>query len=106
MANALKIGWIGTGVMGQHMCRHILKGGYNLQVFSRTASKADNLLELGATFTEPRQLAQNVDILCMMLGFPQDVERMTLSHDHGLLKYMKPGSLLIDHTTSSPGLSQ
>lgn len=41
----------------------------------------------------------------MMLGFPHDVEEMTLG-EHGILKHMKPGSYLIDHTTSSPGLAE
>ena len=51
-------------------------------------------------------MAQNVDILCLMLGFPDDVRRMTLSEDHGLLKHMRPKTILIDHTTSSPELSR
>ncbi len=37
---SLKIGWIGTGVMGFSMCGHLLKNGYNLFVNNRTASKA------------------------------------------------------------------
>jgi len=40
-----------------------------------------------------------------MLGYPHDVEEMVLCKDKGILKHMKPGSILIDHTTSSPGLA-
>jgi len=50
MALGPKIGWIGTGVMGNAMCKHVLKAGHNLSVFNRTASKADNLVALGATY--------------------------------------------------------
>lgn len=39
-----KIGWIGTGVMGNHMCQHLLKAQKSVFVFSRTASKTDNLV--------------------------------------------------------------
>jgi 3-hydroxyisobutyrate dehydrogenase len=47
---ALKIGWIGTGVMGVSMCKHLLNAKYRLSVFNRTAEKAKPLLELGATW--------------------------------------------------------
>jgi 3-hydroxyisobutyrate dehydrogenase len=45
---ALKVGWIGTGVMGLSMCKHLLNAKYRLQVFNRTPEKAKSLLELGA----------------------------------------------------------
>lgn len=45
MSGAIKtIGWIGTGVMGKSMCQHLLKAGYKLNVFNRTASKSDELV--------------------------------------------------------------
>jgi len=37
-----------------------------------------------------------------MIGYPKDVEQVILDPENGLLKYMKPGSILVDHTTSSP----
>lgn len=40
----IKVGWIGTGVMGFSMCKHLLNAGYSLQVFNRTKSKADGLI--------------------------------------------------------------
>ena len=40
-----------------------------------------------------------------MLGYPHDVRQMLLCQNNGILKYMKPGSYLIDHTTSSPALA-
>jgi 3-hydroxyisobutyrate dehydrogenase len=42
------IGWIGTGVMGVELCKHILKANYPLLVNNRTPEKAQPLLELGA----------------------------------------------------------
>lgn len=100
-----KVGWIGTGVMGKYMCKHLMeKGKYATQVFNRTASKADMLVEAGATFKQPNEIAKDVDFLFLMLGYPHDVEKMVLG-SNGVLQHMKPGSFLIDHTTSSPGLA-
>lgn len=58
MDKSIKIGWIGTGVMGAHMCRHILNKGYSLNIFTRTQSKAQALLDLGAKWSEPQELAK------------------------------------------------
>ena len=52
MDKPLKIGWIGTGVMGGHMFKHLLNKGYDLSVFSRTQSKAQSLLDMGAKWNE------------------------------------------------------
>ena len=54
---SLKIGWIGTGVMGKSMAGHIMKNGYNLSVFTRTKSKAEGLIKNGAIFTDSKTLA-------------------------------------------------
>lgn len=47
---AIKIGWIGTGVMGKSMCSHLMKNGYKLSIYTRTKSKADDLIQSGAEF--------------------------------------------------------
>ena len=73
-------------------------------MFNRTASKADELISLGAVFKQPAEIAKDVDILFLMLGFPHDVESMCLG-ESGVLNHMQSGSYLIDHTTSSPGLA-
>jgi len=82
------IGWIGTGVMGKSMCGHLLKAGYNLNIFNRTKSKAEDLLNQGAKWLEPAELAQNSDVVILMLGYPQDVESMTIG-PNGVLSHMK-----------------
>jgi 3-hydroxyisobutyrate dehydrogenase len=87
------IGWIGTGVMGKSMCGHLLKAGYSLNVFNRTKSKADDLLNSGAKWLEPAELAKSSDVVILMLGFPKDVEDMVLS-EHGVLKSMKKGYVI------------
>jgi len=98
------IGWIGTGVMGKSMCKHLLKAGYNLSVYNRTISKTDDLVKLGATVKEPVEMAKTCDAVILMLGYPIDVENMVLG-EKGILQYMPKGTYLIDHTTSSPDLN-
>lgn len=91
--------------MGSSMCKHLLKNGYDLQVFNRTASKADSLLQLGAKWGEPLEIAKNVDILFLMLGFPKDLQDICLGQK-GIIAHMKKGSILVDHTTSKPMLAE
>jgi 3-hydroxyisobutyrate dehydrogenase len=98
------IGWIGVGVMGKSMCGHLLKNGYSLNIYTRTKAKAEELLTAGAKWMEPAELAANSDVVITMLGFPHDVEEVILG-PNGLLKNMKKGSYLIDHTTSKPQLA-
>lgn len=53
----------------------------------------------------PVQIAQNCDIVFLMLAYPRDVESMVFDPETGILGHMKSGSVLVDHTTSSPGLA-
>jgi 3-hydroxyisobutyrate dehydrogenase len=101
---ALKLGWIGTGVMGKSMVEHLMNAGYNLSIYTRTLSKAQPLLDKGAEFKSPAEIAASCDVVFTMLGYPKDVEEVVLG-ESGLLKHMQPGSLLIDHTSSCPNLA-
>jgi 3-hydroxyisobutyrate dehydrogenase len=102
---AAKIGWIGTGVMGKSQAGYLLKNGLSVSVFNRTPSKADDLLVSGAVFKSVKDIAKESDYLFLMLGYPKDIETIVFDEQDGLLRHMKPGSVLIDHTTSSPGLA-
>ncbi len=86
----MKVGWIGTGVMGLSMCKHLLNAQYSLSVYTRTPEKAKPLLDLGAQWVSPQEMAATVDVLFLMLGFPKDVESMCLG-EQSLLRHMKPG---------------
>ena len=101
-----KIGWIGTGVMGKSMANHLIGKGHNLMVFNRTASKADDLVKVGATFMQPAEIAQQADYVFLMLGYPHDVNKMVLDQSEGILQHMRSGTTLVDHTTSSPSLAE
>jgi 3-hydroxyisobutyrate dehydrogenase len=101
----LTIGWIGTGVMGQSMCGHLLDAGYRTTIYSRTRQKAEGLLARGATWSDsPRDVAAACDVVFTMVGFPRDVREVYFAAD-GILAGVQRGSLLIDMTTTEPTLA-
>ena len=99
------IGFIGTGVMGCSMAGHLLAAGHPVNVFNRTREKAEELLSKGAEWCEqPGEVAAKSDIVITIVGFPADVETVYLG-DNGIVASARSGSILIDMTTSSPGLA-
>ena len=101
-----KVGFIGLGIMGQHMAGHILGAGYELHVNNRTRSKADALVERGAIWHDhPGAVAAASEIVITIVGYPTDVETIYLG-EGGILDRARPGSVLIDMTTSSPVLAE
>jgi 3-hydroxyisobutyrate dehydrogenase len=100
-----RIGWIGTGVMGRSMCGHIVDGGYQITVYTRTKAKAAALLDRGARWADsPRDVAAASDVVFSIVGFPDDV-RCVLLGDDGALAGAKRGGVLVDMTTSQPSLA-
>jgi 3-hydroxyisobutyrate dehydrogenase len=101
-----RIGWIGTGVMGRWMCEHALKKGFAATVFNRSKDKAQPLLDQGATFADtPKAVAERSDVVFAIVGFPKDVREVFLGTD-GALAGSKPGTVLVDMTTSEPSLAK
>ncbi len=103
------IGFVGTGIMGASMASHLLAAGHPVHVFNRTRSKAEALLAAGAVWHDSADaVAAASDVVITMLGMPNDVEEVYFgSAGHaGILASAKPGSLLIDMTTSSPSLAE
>jgi 3-hydroxyisobutyrate dehydrogenase len=100
-----RIGWIGLGVMGAPMCGHLLEAGYAATVHTRTRSKAQSLLARGAEWAEDaRSVAAASDVVFTLVGFPADVREVVLS-ERGALAGARPGSVLVDMTTSEPALA-
>ncbi|MDO9116720.1 MAG: NAD(P)-dependent oxidoreductase [Nitrospira sp.] len=101
-----RIGWVGTGVMGVSMCGHLQRAGYPLTVFSRTRAKAQPLLDRGALWADhPRGVAEQSTVIITMVGFPRDVREVYFGAE-GVLAGARPGSILIDMTTTEPTLSR
>ena len=100
------IGWIGTGVMGVSMARHLMTAGHPLVIHTRTRERAKPLLAAGAQWADsPLAVAEQAAIVCSMVGYPEDVEATHLG-PQGTLSAAKAPALLIDFTTSSPALAQ
>jgi len=100
------IGWIGTGVMGLHMCGHLIRAGYNVTVFNRTREKALTLLNMGAKWADsPQNVARSSDVIFTIVGFPQDV-RQVYFDNNGVLAGLPAGGICVDMTTTSPSLAQ
>lgn len=100
-----KIGWIGTGVMGKHMCKHLLNAGHTVSVYNRTKEKASELISAGAQWCgNPLETALKSDIVFTIVGFPKDVREVILGPD-GVLSGSGKGNIIIDMTTSEPSLA-
>ena len=53
----IRVGWIGTGVMGQSMAGHLINNGYQLDIYTRTKAKAEELIAKGAHWKEIKEIA-------------------------------------------------
>ncbi len=101
-----KVGFIGLGVMGQSMAKHILQAGYPLSVYTRTKQKAEELIKLGAVWIDSiSELSKGCDIIVTMIGYPKDVEEVYLG-EKGILSSAESGTYVIDMTTSQPSLAK
>nr|WP_281252482.1 NAD(P)-dependent oxidoreductase [Oceanobacillus timonensis] len=104
-ASTASIGFIGLGVMGKSMVKNLMNAGYSLHVYTRTKSKAEELLELGADWHEnPASVAQASDVIITMVGYPVDVQNVYFG-DQGILNHAKKGAYVVDMTTSKPSLA-
>ena len=99
------VGWVGTGVMGASMCGHLLRSGYEVTVTTRSRDRAGALLAEGAAWEDdPAGVAARSDIVFSMVGFPDDVSEVLLGPG-GALGGARPGTVLVDMTTSEPSLA-
>ena len=99
------VAWIGTGVMGSSMAKHILEAGYPLTVHNRTEAKAQPLLEAGARWAaSPGEAAAEVGFIFSIVGFPTDVRDIYLGGG-GIVERARESALICDMTTSEPSLA-
>jgi 3-hydroxyisobutyrate dehydrogenase len=91
--------------MGNPMVKHLLKAGYQVSVNNRTKAKAEDLMEMGCRwYNTPKELTANTDVIVTIIGFPKDVEECYFG-EHGIFRTVKPGTILIDMTTTKPSLA-
>jgi 3-hydroxyisobutyrate dehydrogenase/2-hydroxy-3-oxopropionate reductase len=98
-----KVAFIGLGVMGFPMAGHLkVKGGHDVTVYNRTASKAVAWAEKfgGKSALTPAEAAKDADFIFTCVGNDDDLRSVTTG-ENGVLETMKPGAILIDNTTAS-----
>lgn len=96
------VGFIGLGIMGRGMAANILRAGFPLTVWNRTAAKMEPLVAAGArAAASPADLAARSDIIVICVSDTPDVEAVILGPE-GVLAGARPGSLVVDCSTISP----
>src|SRR3954469_5161400 len=102
-----KVAFIGLGVMGFPMARHLKDKGHEITVYNRTAAKAEEWVKKhgGRSAQTPAAAAKDQDFVLTMVGNDQDVYAVTTGPG-GVLETMKRGAILADHTTASAGCAR
>src|SRR5579872_4597554 len=97
-----KVAFIGLGVMGGPMARHLAAAGHAVTVYNRNQQKADAWVAThgGRSAPTPAAAAEAADVVLSCVGADRDVEAVTLGPD-GAFAAMRPGTLYVDHTTAS-----
>lgn len=102
----MKIGFIGTGIMGSRMAAHLQTAGHQLIIHNRTKEKAQDLLDNGAQWAAtPAEVGQQVDLIVTMLAHPQAVQETALGAD-GFLGQLPEDALWVDSSTVNPSFSR
>jgi 3-hydroxyisobutyrate dehydrogenase-like beta-hydroxyacid dehydrogenase len=109
-----KVGLIGLGLMGRPMGLNLLKAGYSLTVWNRTASRAESLVAAGATLaSSPQEVAAGCDVLITIVSDPPALEGVLWGsagaksgRNVGALGALRPGSIYLDSSTVSPALAR
>lgn len=99
---SLKVAFIGLGVMGYPMAGHLKNAGYETCVYNRTITKAQKwATEYQGSFAEtPKAASENADFVFICVGNDDDL-RQVVTGDEGILAGLKPGAVIVDHTTTS-----
>jgi 3-hydroxyisobutyrate dehydrogenase len=107
MPAAMKIGWIGTGVMGAPMAGHLARAGHDVTVYNRTPAKAEAWAAEhgGRVATTPAAAADGADAVLTCVGNDDDLAAVTLGAG-GAFAAMRAGGLFIDHTTVSAAIAR
>ena len=102
----MKIGFIGTGIMGASMARNLLKAGHEVFVYNRTREKAERLRSDGAAVCgSVGECAAGRDAVITVVGFPDDVREVYFGAG-GILEAASPDTVLADMTTTPPSLAR
>jgi 3-hydroxyisobutyrate dehydrogenase len=97
-----RIGFVGLGVMGAGMASRLAESGYEVTVYNRTRSKAEEVAEVGATVADsPAEAARDAEVVMMSLADQNVVEKIVFGDD-GVASSLPSGSYLVDMSTVPP----
>jgi len=100
------IGFIGLGIMGQPMALNLLKAGYKVTAYNRSANKAHPLDRAGAAIAStPAEAAKDADVVMMIVSDTAAVEAVVTGKD-GVLETLRSGAVVVDSSTISPLVSR
>lgn len=102
-----QVAFIGLGVMGYPMAGHLQAKGFDVCVYNRTTSKAENWVQeyQGRMATTPKEAVQGAEFVFMCVGNDEDI-RSVVYGEQGVLAGMKSGTVLVDHTTASAEIAR
>ena len=97
-----RIGFIGLGVMGKPMCKNLLKAGFEMTVFSRSAANVEPIVAAGAkAVNSPKAVAESSDMVITMLPNSPQVREVVLG-EAGVAQGGRPGLILADMSSIAP----
>jgi len=104
---ARKVAFLGLGVMGFPMAGHLALAGHDVTVYNRSAAKAKAWTDefKGRAAPTPREAVAGCDLVFCCVGNDEDLRSVVLG-DNGALAGMKPGAILVDHTTASADVAR
>lgn len=103
---AARVGFIGLGIMGRPMARHLITAGFPLTVHNRSRGPVQELVAEGAADGgSPRGVADRSEIIITMLPDSPDVQEVVSGRD-GVLEGIRSGAVLVDMSTISPIVTQ
>lgn len=102
-----KVAWIGAGVMGRPMAGHLQAHGFDVSVYARKPEVLETMKTqygIEKCYSTIKEAVADAEVVFVMVGYPKDVEEVFLSDD-GIFANVKPGTYVVDMTTSSPSLA-
>ena len=103
----MRVGFVGTGTMGNPMARCLIEAGHQLTVYDIRREATTNLCEMGASWADsPRAVAEASQVVFTSLPGPDQVEQAVLHADTGILGGLSGSGAIIDTTTNSPTVSR
>jgi 3-hydroxyisobutyrate dehydrogenase len=97
-----KLGFIGLGIMGGGMAANLVRAGFDVTVWNRTAARMEPVVDLGASAAgSPREVAEQCSVVMICVSDTPDVVAVTEGPD-GILAGLSAGSVVVDHSTISP----